>query len=170
MADPFLAIAYPIAGLPHVGGGPMPGGPSGVDPSYGQGHPVPPHIGGGPVYRPPHAGGSPADPTRPADPSYGVGLWPPHVGGGPAAPPGTPGQLPSGDGAVVMPPIHYPPTIWPPNSPAPDPTKDILVLVWVPNVGLAWIAVDKDLMPSHELPEPPAHVGGGPAPTPAPKT
>jgi hypothetical protein len=154
MADgPYLAIAYPIAGLPHVGGGPMPGGPGITDPGYGQGHPVPPHIGGGPVYRPPHVGGGPAVP--PGHPDQGL---PPGVG--------HPDQgLPPG--GVAMPPIYYPPTIWPPDVTVKQ--GDFLVLVWVPNVGLAWVVVDKDLMPSHDLPAPPAHVGGGPAPTPAPK-
>jgi hypothetical protein len=155
MTEAFLAIAFPISAA-HVGGGPVyPGAPG--DPGYGQGHPVPPHIGGGPIYRPPHVGGGPA-----ADPGL-----PPHVGGGPAHPPGQtkPGE---GDGAVVMPPVHYPPTVWPPGAPI-DPASDFLVMVWVPNVGLTWVAVDKDLMPSNSLPEPPAHVGGGPAPTPAPK-
>jgi hypothetical protein len=181
MADPFLAIAYPVAQLPHVGGGPMPGGGGPVDPGYGQGHPVPPHVGGGPIYRPPHVGGGPAPGQPPTDPGYGQGHpLPPHVGGGPATPPGHPDQGLPGGGGVVMPPIYYPPTVWPPEG-QPKPEGDILLLAWVPNVGLAWIVVDTDLVPSNELPKPPVHVGGGPAqppgaptqpiaPTPAPKT
>jgi hypothetical protein len=67
-----------------------------------------------------------------------------------------------------MPPIYYPPTVWPPGSTPKE--GDFLIMVWVPNVGLSWVVVDKDLVPGAPLPEPPVHVGGGPAPTPGPKT
>lgn len=102
---------------------------------------------------------------QPVDPAYGQGghPLPPHVGGGPSGSPGHPDQ-----GGVATPPIYYPVTVWPPAA-QPKPEGDFLLLMWVPNVGLTWVVVDKDLMPSHDLPDPPAHVGGGPAPTPAPK-
>jgi hypothetical protein len=91
-----------------VGGGPiMPGGP--VDPGYGQGHPMPPHVGGGPM------------PPSPIDPGYGVPIWP-HVGGGPAQPPAYPSTGP------VLPPM--------PEEP-PD-TSAGGGWVWSPIYGWVW--------------------------------
>lgn len=82
---------------PIIGGGPIvpapPGTPPGViwpplwspvDPGYGAGRPLPPHIGGGPAVPPAHVGGGPMPGT------------PPVVGGGPATPPARPDNtLPS---------------------------------------------------------------------------
>jgi len=58
-----------------------PGGP--VDPGWVGGVPLPPHIGGGPIYGglPPGFWTKPSYP--PVDPGYGIPVMPPHVGGGP---------------------------------------------------------------------------------------
>jgi hypothetical protein len=167
MADaPFYALVTPI----DPARSDAPGRP--VDPGFGQKpHPIPPHIGGGPVHRP-------STPGQPVDPNYGAGHPlpphiggapvepPPHVGGGPVTPPGSPTHPTAPDGGTPMPPVHYPPTIWPPDGPQPK-DGDLLLLAWIPGHGLAWVVVDTDLMPSNELPKPPAHVGGGPAQPPS---
>jgi hypothetical protein len=97
--DPGYGQGHPLP--PHVGGGPiMPGGP--VDPGYGQGHPLPPFANTGPVL-----------PTRPVDPGWGVGPVlpippiPPSVGGS---------GKPSGIPIAPMDPTHTPPT-GPPTPP-----------------------------------------------------
>jgi hypothetical protein len=72
---------YPDNTLPggppnYPSGGPVfPGGP--VDPGYGQGHPRPPHIGGGPVTPPVYPSGQPIFPPVTIDNTLPEGSTPP---------------------------------------------------------------------------------------------
>ena len=102
-----VALIIPVAG--HVGGGPLPGGPSiGGGPIYPS--PSPPGIWGG---APPQIG-YPLPPSGPVDPGYGRPVLPPYASGQPIYPGGypTPGPLPPGwaggppswAGGVPMPP------------------------------------------------------------------
>lgn len=141
--DPFTAYVMPIS-EGHPGHG-LPDWEGGADPGYGQGHPMPPHVGGGPEVPLPHPGqplpGLPPEVPPPvfinllpSDPRPGI--WPPP---GPTSPPG------------VKPPIVMPPVgIWPPPKPAPN-----YIFVWVPRYGFAYVKLD-------------VGVGGQP-PTAAPK-
>jgi hypothetical protein len=78
--DPGYGQGRPMP--PHVGGGPMPGNPPHVGGGPMPGNP--PHVGGGPMPgNPPHVGGGPMPGTPPVDPGWSVGHpMPPHVGGG----------------------------------------------------------------------------------------
>lgn len=171
----------PLAYIVWVEGG----GP--VDPGYGQGRPMPPHVGGGPIH-----GGGPVDPGygHPGGGGMPPGFWmdhgpglglppgwwvghqpPPHVGGGPVyGSPVDPGYgqgrpLPPhvGGGPVnrqtgqVTPPIYFPD---PPDLPAKPnvPEGSKLVLVWE-NGQWKWV-----VLPPDASTKPPAEGGEKPQP------
>lgn len=164
MADQLAVIQFvgghiiisPIGG--HVGGGPMP--PSGpVDPGYGQGTPLPPHIWGGgwrPVDpgfgRPPPVDPGFGHPRPPVDPGYGRPVPPVHVGGGPVYPGGPvdPGWV----GGVPLPPHISTGPVWPggpvdpgygqghpvpPSADQPDIPQAEFILGYVPGYGITWV-------------------------------
>jgi hypothetical protein len=168
-------VGYPLPGLPpYVGSGPIYNLP--VDPSYGQGHPMPPHVWVGGL--PPHIWGGGSPPHVGGGPIYGGGvpphIWggglPPHVWGGwspgpgfpshlPPLPPGVPVHLPSGGGTPTQPiflpgtpehPIAEPPgTLFPPPiDPGGSLEAKSWVLVYIPGLGPYWMVI--------EPPSPPA--------------
>ena len=120
----------------------------------------------------------------PVDPGYGIDMGEPHPDNGlppigpaypnnglPKPPPVFPPPTPSHP-IVIAPPGTPPGTIWPspgrpdnslPSTPgAPDntlPSQTFWVVAGIPGLGWRYIAVDPSL-----------EVGGGPAPTPEPKT
>lgn len=199
MSDPFLAWIAPLsAGAPThpiAPGGPPPT----VWPPGSPAHPIapggpPPTVGGGPIYPPPPSvwPGQPAHPIAP-------GGQPPGIWGGAPVPTPTPPIYHPGhpDHGLPTPPVQPghpehpiyhpghpdhglpapPPTVGggpiiPPIPPV-DPDADFLLLIFVPGHGLKWVAVDKDLMPTHPIVIPPEtdppHPEHPIAPTPAPK-
>ncbi len=173
-APPYVG-GGPMPGFPgHVGGGPIYNRP--VDPGYGQGYPLPPHIWGqfpphvstGPIYPGGHPGGGP------------MPGWPPGYVSGQPVPPGY------ATGQPVPP--QGPVQIWP-QPPAPDqpeppggghvevPISGGWTLEYVRGIG--WVLVppptganppgDIGVPPRPQPPDAPPVVGGGPVPPAQPK-
>jgi hypothetical protein len=99
---------------------------------------------------------TPSHPIQPAPPGVPPGcIWPPV--GHPSHPlPGSPGHPSTGPvpPGTVTPPIATPP----PVAGTPLPPKTYWLIAGIPGVGWRYVAIDPSLV-----------VGGGPAPTPAPK-
>jgi hypothetical protein len=165
--DPGFGIPLPPVTIwptpPGISGGPIIPPTYPVDPGYGQGHPRPPHVGGGSAVPPGHVSGGPVPPERPTDPGYDQGrpvpphmwpdppvhVWPPlqpvypalpiylppgHVSGGPVPP-----ERPTDPGYG----LELPPgSVWPP---LPGIGGRILCLVWIPGYGYRWVVLDPSL-------------------------
>jgi hypothetical protein len=114
-----------------------------VDPDYGQGFPLPPHVW--PL------------PPRPAAPNNDLPVapvYPTHPIYRPEAPNN---DLPLPPGAV-----------WPPLPPALD-QGEYMVICWIPGIGYRWTVIDSNLKPDQGPVVPPArppHVSTGPVPAP----
>ena len=141
------------------------------DPGYGQGRPLPPHLGGGPVVPPNYPSGGPVYPGGPTDPGFGRPGWsptdpgydqghllPPHLGGGPVIPPG--GTLPPDVMWPIPPGIDndLPPKPGdPPRPPVTVPPGKVAIAIWVSG-GYGWKFMICDKPP--EKPTEPQPKGG----------
>jgi hypothetical protein len=108
-----------LAGL-GVGGGPSPGGP----PPHVE-HPIPPVVGGGPIYPPGGGGGLP--PWAPGHPEHPIPptVWPNPPPAGGANPPWWPGY-----------PAHpIPPMVWPEPPIIEGPARIEWKTTWSPDQG-----------------------------------
>ena len=140
MNDPVLALAFPLGGREHVGGGPAyPGRP--VDPGYGQGqdpgHPWLPGHGGG--MNGGHIDNSlPVPPLPPALNPPPPQIWPPTA---PIFPAGPDNELPP------------PGAIWPPLPPTAA-GELVLVLVYITGNGWHWVVLDPEALPPEAATKP----------------
>jgi len=121
-------------------------GPGPVDPGFGVGRPLPPHVGQ--PLPPNQIWPPPSLPPLPPGTIPPPGMWPPQIDNSlppdfPIVVPQPPEKPEQGPPPTVGGGPIEPPTLWPPLPPGTGIAGKCLVLIWVVGVGYRWLVFDK---------------------------